>query len=167
MVFHWSLRDSKFPQVSRIPLSIQAVLNNAVVFMVETHPPISKSSNPFNNLLVTVPKALITIDIFVTFMFHSFFFFFSIPWQGQGTYPSFHILSVLFCCQPGEQSPQFCKFSFFLLIIIRSGLLAGIRWSMCMSKSYWSLCMSFSRTDARLCIYHIYQPLKGQFLSGV
>ena len=49
---------------------------------------------------------------------------------------------------------QFCIFS-FLLIIIRSGILTEIRWSVCMSKSYRNLCMSFSRTVAGLCIYHL------------
>ena len=43
MVFHWSLSDSKSPQVSRTLLSILAVLNNAVVWMVSTRPPTSKS----------------------------------------------------------------------------------------------------------------------------
>ena len=61
MVFHWSLSDSKSPQVSRTRLSILAVLSNAVVWIVSTRPPISKSSRPFNNPLVTVPKAPITI----------------------------------------------------------------------------------------------------------
>ena len=32
-----------------------------------------------------------------------------------------------------------------MLIIIRSGLLAEIRWSVCISKSHRSLCVSFSR----------------------
>ena len=43
----------------------------------------------------------------------------------------------------------------FLLIIIRSGLQAEIRWSVCISKSHRSLCVSFSRTGAGLCIYHL------------
>ena len=73
MVFHWRLIGSKSPQVSRTLLSILAVLNNAVVWMVSTRPPSSKSSSPFNNPLVTVTKAPITIGIIVTFMFHSFF----------------------------------------------------------------------------------------------
>ena len=73
MVFHWRLSDSKSPQVSRTLLSILAVFNNAVVWMVSTRSPTSKSSRPFNNPLVTVPKAPITIGIIVTFMFHSFF----------------------------------------------------------------------------------------------
>ena len=72
MVFHWSLNDSKSPQVSRTRLRILVVLSNAVIWIVSTRPPTSKYFRPFNNLLVTVPKAPITI---VTFMFHSFFQF--------------------------------------------------------------------------------------------
>ena len=72
MVFHWRLSDSKSPQVSRTLLSILAVFNNAVVWMVSTRLPTSKSSRPFNNLLFTVLKAPITIGIIVTFMFHNF-----------------------------------------------------------------------------------------------
>ncbi len=89
MIFHWSLSDSKSPQVSRTLLSILAVLNNVVVWMVSTRPPTSKSFSPFSNPLVTVPNAPI-----------------SIPFQGRGTYPSFHILSDLFCGQSGQQSQQ-------------------------------------------------------------
>ena len=73
MVFHWSLSDSKSPQVSKTLLSILAVLSNAVIWIVSTRPPTSKSSRPFNNPLVIVPKAPITIGTIVTFMFHSFF----------------------------------------------------------------------------------------------
>ena len=73
MVFHWSLSDSKSPQVSRTLLSILADLNNVVVWMVSTRPPTSKSSSPFSNLLVTVQNAPITIGIIVTCMLHSFF----------------------------------------------------------------------------------------------
>ena len=73
MVFHWRLSDSESPQVSRTLISILAVLNNTVVRIISTRPPTSKFSSPFNNSLVTVPKAPITIGIIVTFMFHSFF----------------------------------------------------------------------------------------------
>ena len=99
MVFHWSLSDSKSPQVSRTLLSILAVLNNAVVWMVSTRPPTSKSSSPFSNPLVIVPNAPITIGIIVTACSTVF----SIPLQGRGTYPSFYILSVLFCGHSGQQ----------------------------------------------------------------
>ena len=73
MVYHWSLSDSKPPQVSRTLLSILAALNDAVVWMVSTRPLISKPSSPCTNPLVTVPRVPITIGITVTFMFHSFF----------------------------------------------------------------------------------------------
>ena len=53
MVFHWSLSDSKSPQATRTLLSILSVLNNAVVWIVSSQPPNSKSSSPFNNHLVT------------------------------------------------------------------------------------------------------------------
>ena len=160
MVFNWSLGDRKSPQVSRTLLSILAILNNAVVWMVSTCSPTFKSFCLFSNPLVTVPNATITIGIIFICMFHSFFQF-----KGRGSYPSFHILSVLFCSQPGQQSPQFCKFSFFfLLIIIKSGLLSEIRWSMCMSKSHWSLCVSFSRTGAGLCICYLFVRSNLNFL---
>ena len=91
MVFHWSLSDSKSPQVSRTLLSILAVLNNAVIWMVSTRPPISKSSSPFSNPLVTVPNAPITIGIIFTCMFHSFF-----SSLARSRYLSFFSLSFCF-----------------------------------------------------------------------
>ena len=117
MVFHWSLSDSKSPQVSRTRLSILAVLSNAVVLIVSTRPPISKSSRPFNNPLVTVPNAPITIGTIVPQLFYFsskvevliLFFFFSLPFRfilwSAGTAKSTILLILV-----------------FLLIIMRSGL---------------------------------------------
>ena len=158
MVFHWSLSDSKSPQVSRIFLSILVVLNNVVVCMVSTRPPTSKSSSPFSNLLITTPKAPITIGTIVTFVFQSFF-----NSLARSRYLSFFSLSfsyILWSAGTAKSTilhiPFFFFFFFlFLLIIIRSGLLVEIRWSVCMSKSHRSLCASFFRTDAGLCIYHL------------
>ena len=48
---------------------------------------------------------------------------------------------------------NFAESLFFLLIIMMSGFLAGIRWSVGMLKSHRSLCESFSKTSAALCIY--------------
>ena len=73
MVFHWSLGDNKSPQASKTLLSILAILNNAVVWMVSTGPPTSKSSSPFINPLITVSKAPITVGKNVTSMFLVFF----------------------------------------------------------------------------------------------
>ena len=148
MEFEWQQVSSSLPDFLRI----LAVLSNAVVWIVPTCPPTSKSSGPFNNPSVIVPKAPITIGTIVTFTFHSFFnslarssylFFFShsfrfILWSTRTAKST--ILQILF---------------FFLLIIIRSGLLGGIRWSVCMLKSYRRLCVSFSWTGAGLCIYHL------------
>ena len=119
MVFHWSLSDSKSPQVFWTRLRILAVLSNAVVWIVSTRPPTSKSSRPFNNPLVIVPTAPIAIGTIFTFMFHSFF-----NSLARSRYLSFFSLSFRFI--PGQQCLQFCRFSFFLLIIIRFGLLTGI-----------------------------------------
>ena len=88
-----------------------------------------------------MPKAQITLSCATAF---------SILKQGRVTCPSFHVLSVLFCGYLGQQSRQFC-----LLIIIRSGLLPKITLSVCMSKSHRILWVSYSRTSARLCIYHL------------
>ena len=125
--------------------------------MVSIRPPTSRSPSPFNNPLATVLKSPITIGMIVTFIFHSFF-----NSLARSRYLSFFSHSFSFI-QPGQQSRQFCKYSFFLifffvfflLIIISFGLLAEIRWSVCMSKSHRSLCVSFSRTDAGLYIYHL------------
>ena len=70
---HKSLRDSKFPQVSRTLLSILPDLNTTILWMVSTRSLIS--SSPCTNPFLTVPRAPITIGITVTFMFHSFFQF--------------------------------------------------------------------------------------------
>ena len=65
-VFHWSLSDSKYPQVSRTLRSILADINNTVVYMVLIPTPISTSSNLFPKPLMTVPSTPISIGITVT-----------------------------------------------------------------------------------------------------
>ena len=60
--------EFEWQQVSRTRLRILAVLSNAVIWIVSTRPPTSKSSRSFNNPLVIVPKAPITIGTIVTFM---------------------------------------------------------------------------------------------------
>ena len=85
-------------------------------------------------------------------MFHSFF---NSP--ARSRYLSFFSHSFRFILwSAGTAKSTILQILFFLLIIIRSGLLAGIRWSVCMLKSHWSLCMAFSRTGAGLCIYHFF-----------
>ena len=101
-------------QVSRTLLSILAVLSNDIVWMVSTRSLTSKSSNPFNCSLVMIPNAPITNR-----HFHVPLFFLNS--LARSRYLSLFSLS----------------FSFILLIIIRSGLLAEIKWSVCKSKSLY------------------------------
>ena len=68
--FEWQQVSSSLQDSSQY-----SVLNNAVVWMLSTRTPTSKSSSTFDNLLVSVPKTPITIGIIVTCMFHSFFQF--------------------------------------------------------------------------------------------
>ena len=152
MVFHWSLSDSMSPQVSRTLLSILAVLNNAVVWMVSTRPPTSKSFSPFNNPFLTVPNAPTTISIIVIFMFHSFFFF---PSKVKVLTLLFNFFQFYSVVSRYYRVDNFAS-SLFLLITIRSDLLAEIWRCVCMSKFHRSLCVSFSRTDAGLCMYYLF-----------
>ena len=116
MVFHWSLSDSKSPQVSKTRLSILAVLSNAVVWIVSIRPLTSKCSRPFNNPLVTVPNAPITIGTIVTFMSHSFF-----NSLARSRYLSFFSLSFRFILwSTGTAKSTILQIFFLLLIIMRS-----------------------------------------------
>ena len=131
-----------------------SVFWDAVVWMVSTCPPTSKSLSPFNNPLVTMPKASIMIGIIVTFLFHSFFQFSSKVQVLILLFTFFQFYSVVSWDSKVHNFAS--SLSFFLLITLRSGLLAEIWWSVCMSKSYRSLCVSFSRTDAGLCMYDLF-----------
>ena len=162
MVSHWSLSNTKSPQVSRTLLSIQADLNSALVWMVSTRPLIYKSSSHYTNPLVTskttnhnwyhnhfhVPQFFQFSRKVQVLIFFSLSFSFT-PWSA------------------GQQNPLFRKFSFFLffsflffffffVIITRSGRLTEIRCSIGISKSQRSLCVSFSKTDSGFCIYHLF-----------
>ena len=111
MVFHWSLSDSKSPQVTMTCLRILAVLSNAVVWIVSTCPPTSKFSRPFYNPLVIVPNAPITIGTIVTFIFHSFF-----NSLARSRYLSFFSLSFRFILgSAGTAKSTILQILFFLI----------------------------------------------------
>ena len=156
MVYHWGLSDSRSPQAFRALLSILAVLNNVVVWMVSTRPPTSKSSSSSNNPLVTEPNAPITIGTIVTFMFHSFFNYLT-----RSRYLPFFSQSFSFILRSAGSAKStnciffFFFFFFFFFVDYKSGRLAEIRLFVCMPKSHRSLFVSFSRTDTRLCIYNL------------
>ena len=75
------------------------------------------------------------------------------------TWLPYRFLSFSLCNTPGLQSPLYGRFSFSLFfvlsIIVRSGLLSRISWSVCISESQRSLCVSFYRTDSSLSIYYL------------
>ena len=135
--------------------------------MVSNHPLISKSSSPFNNPLMTVPKAPTTVDIIVTFIFYSFFKSLARP-----RYLSFFSFSFNFILWlTGTAKSKISQvllffFFFFFVIIIRSGCLADIKWFVCISKSQGSLCVSFSRSDVELCIHRLFVWSNFSFLHN-
>ena len=149
MVSLGSLSYSKSPHVARILLSIRAdviMLSFGWSLLIPLFAALLKKA------LGIVQRAPITIRMTVTFMFHSF----SVLLQDLGTYLSSRFSSVLPCVQPERQSPLFGMFIFFLFSITWSGLLAEIRWSVCILKAGRILYISFSRTDFGLCIFHLF-----------
>ena len=120
--------------------------------MVAIRPLISKFFGPCISPLLTVRRALITIGITVTYMFHSFFYFLA-----SSRYLSW---------STGTTKSTNRQDTFFLLIIIRSGRLADVRWSVCISKSEKCLCVSFFTTDTRFCIYQLFVWTNFNFLDN-
>ena len=51
---------------------------------------------------------------------------------------------------------QYSAGSLSLLTITRSGRLAEIMWSACISKSQTSLCVSFTKTYSKMCTYYLF-----------
>ena len=160
MVSPSSLSDSKSPQGSRTLLSIMADLHNAVVSMVSTCPLISKPSSPCTNPLVIVPRTPIITGITVTFMFPIFFNSLT-----KSRYLSFFLVSFNFTLWSAEIEKSIIRQVIFFLLI-KSGSLAEIRGSVCISKSHRSLYASFSKTDSGLCIYHSFVWSNFNFLHN-
>ena len=163
MVFHWSLSDNKSPQVSRTLLSILADLSNVVVWIVSTLPPIFKSVGPFTKHLVTVARAPITIGIVVTFLFLGFFNSLARSRYLSFCSPSFNFTLI---SRDSKAHNSASSLFFIFLLIIRSGRLAEISWSVCISKSQRNLCISFSRTDSWLCNYNLLVRSNLNFLQN-
>ena len=155
MVFH--CRESNCPQVSRSLLSILTDLNIAEVWMICT-PLISKSCSPCINPFVTRPRAQYTISIVVPFMSHSFFLN---PKQCRDTSPSFTVFQFYSVVSRDSKvhnsASSLLLFFSFLMIITIYGHLAEIRWSLLISKSQRNLCVSFSRLDAGLRIFCMFE----------
>ena len=149
MIFLWSLSDNMSPQVSSILLRI---LSNAIVCIVYIRPVISKSSCPFTNHLVTVPRAPITTGKTVTLMFYSFFNSLTRLW-----YSSFISLSFNFTLWFAGTAKSTIQEVLFFFVIISSSHLTTIRWSVCISEYQGSFCLLISRKNSGFCIYHLFR----------
>ena len=94
----------------------------------------------------------------------SIFFFYSLA---KSRYLFFFLFSFNFTLRSvGTAKFTIRQVLIFLLIITRSGHLAEIRWSVCISKSQRILCVAFSRTITGLCIYHMFLWSNFNFLHN-
>ena len=161
MVFLSSLSDSKSPQVSRILPSILAIFNNAVVLLISTRSPTSKSSRPFNNPFVTVPKAPLTIGAIVTFMFHSFS-----DSLARSRYLSFFSHSFSFILWSARTAKctnlQILFFSLIIIIIIIIIIIYIKSQSFCPHKTYFQVSFpslsTYSRNSFMSSLIRSYKP---------
>ena len=119
--------------------------------VVSNRPPTSKFSSPYSNPFSYCSKRTI---------YNWYYCHLDVPQFFQ--FPSkFEVLILLFTffqfysVVRRDSKVDYFASSLFLLIIIKSGLLAGIRWSVFMLKSHRSLCVAFSRTGTGLSIYHL------------
>ena len=114
MVFHWSLIDSKSPQILWAFLSILADFNSAVIWMVSNRILISTFSRLFSRLLVSLSSTIIIILI------HSFF-----SSLARFKYLLFHFL-LLIITNLTKSNRWYVLF--FHLINTRCGLLNLVIW---------------------------------------
>ena len=117
--------------------------------MISPPPHIPMSSGSFTNPLVIVPSG-------ANYKWYNCHFhiptFFQFPRKVQ-IFILLSLSSILLCGQLGQWSLQFCKFSFFMLTIIRFGGLAEI------------MCVSFFGTCSVLCIYPLFVWSNFSFLN--
>ena len=130
MVFHWILRESKSPQVSRTLLLILADLNNAIFWMVSIRPPFSNPSNLLSRSLGISSKCtnynwyhrhLRVLQLFL------------VLWQSRSTGLSFCFLRSSLCGRLERQSPLYGRVClsvclFLFVYYYEVWFLAWIKW---------------------------------------
>ena len=118
--------------------------------MVSTHPLISKPTSPCTNPLVTVPRALFTIDVTITFMFHSFF-----SSLARFSYLFFFLLSFIFTLWSSwTAKPTNWPVLFFRLLLL--GLVVWLRLGdPFVSQNPIGVCVSHSLGEILGCAYTI------------
>ena len=102
-------------------------------------PPTSTFSRPFNNPLLL----FLNNQLQLTQSFLSCFTTFFNSLARSKYLSSFSLSFKIILWSAGTAKLTILQILVFLLIIIRSGLLAGIRWSVCILKSHRSLCVSY------------------------
>ena len=126
-------------------LSILAVLNCAVVWMISILLLVSSSPSLFSRPLRTIPRTPTTISITITFHVPQLF-------QPSGKIQVFVYIFTFFCCKSVVHWNSTSLQVLFLFINTRCGFLDRIEWSICIFKSQIILWVSFSWTDSGLCI---------------
>ena len=127
--FHWSLNNSKSPQLSKTISCILASFGNAVVWTVLFLLQITGSPSTFLRFFEIVPE----VQLWLVSLSTSCYKIFSPLRQGPGIFPVFFFLYILWSA--GTAKSTYEQVLFFLLIKNRSGLLASIGSSIFVSKS--------------------------------
>ena len=134
MVSHWSLNDSKSPQVFRTLLSIVTDLNNTLDWMISICLPISNSYSPLSKPLgqFELPQLqLVSLS-------PSWFKIFLVLWPGLGNCVSLYFLWFSVCV-PRWQKIYLTTNSLFVVTSSKSGILIKIRSFVCISICQGSL----------------------------
>ena len=132
--FWWSQSDNKSSQLSKILLGNLVDPNKSVIWTVSNFQALQSLYQSFGNSTKSTNYKWHKRHYHV-----SQFFFNSLASPRYLSFFSF--FSILLNGQLVQQSRQFCQFSLFLLIMIRSSHPVEIRWSVCMSKSHGILCL--------------------------
>ena len=127
MVSHWSLSNSKYPQVSMTFLSILGDLYNAVSWW-------SLLVVWFLNLQVLIPILWRSFQLQLVSLSPSCTIVFFSSLTRSWHLSTFRFILILLCGLPERQSLLLGRFTFLLLTITKSGRLAEIRWSVCCLK---------------------------------
>ena len=150
MVFYSSLSDSKSPQVSRTLLSIQADLNDDVVWMVSTY---------YFQILQSLHQSVGDCTKSTSYYWHHCHFYIPQFFQFPSNVMEFVLLfTFLQSYTEVSRDSKVHNFAsslfFFLLIFIRSGRLAEMKWSVCISKTR-GVYVSHSPEHMLGCVYTI------------
>ena len=131
MVFHWSLSDSKPPQLPRTTLIILPIL--VVLWSKRFHSSFNLQFSQF--LLQVLGNWSKSLCLHLVSLSLSYSAGFSALWRVTGISPSLSLSLLRLLLQV---SLLYDWFFFFLLIKTRSTLVVWIRWTVCISRTQYS-----------------------------